>query len=118
MLGLAGKLLDAARERGDVGRGRETQQLDLGYRSSPLSLDERAKDIAPRAGDRAPDAPCTGAGGQPLRLFTLLNSGGWTMLRYEARNASRPAHHRRWRRRRTARRRRPPLVAAFITGAA
>jgi 2-polyprenyl-6-methoxyphenol hydroxylase-like FAD-dependent oxidoreductase len=90
MLGLSAKLLDAMRERGDVRRGREAQQLDLGYRSSTLSLDERdaAGSIALRAGDRAPDAPCTGAGGQPVRLFTLLNNGGWTMLRYETHSTS------------------------------
>jgi hypothetical protein len=88
MLGLSGKLLEAARSHNDLRRGRETQQLDLGYRSSVLSLDERTReashDAGLRAGDRAPDAPCVGAGGQPVRLFTLLNSGGWTMLRYEA----------------------------------
>ena len=87
MLGLSAKLLDAMRERGDVRRGREAQQLDLGYRSSALSLDGRDGSAALRAGDRAPDAPCTGAGGQPVRLFTLLNSDGWTMLRYEANSA-------------------------------
>jgi 2-polyprenyl-6-methoxyphenol hydroxylase-like FAD-dependent oxidoreductase len=86
MLGLSAKLLDAMRERGDVRRGREAQQLDLGYRSSALSLDERGGSAALRAGDRAPDAPCTGAGGQPVRLFTLLNSGEWIMLRYEPRD--------------------------------
>jgi 2-polyprenyl-6-methoxyphenol hydroxylase-like FAD-dependent oxidoreductase len=78
MLGLSAKLLDAMRERGDVRRGREAQQLDLGYRASALSLDERQREVPDgaelRAGDRAPDAPCTGAGGQPVRLFTLLNS--------------------------------------------
>ena len=94
MLGLSGKLLDAMRERGDVRRGREAQQLDLGYRSSPLSLDERGDNATLRAGDRAPDAPCTGAGGQALRLFTLLNSGVWIMLRYEAGSTpALPARH-------------------------
>ena len=91
MLGLSTRLLDAARKQGDLRRGRETQQLDLGYRTSPLSLDERPQDAARQdalnatlhAGDRAPDAPCRGAGGQPLRLFTLLNSGDWALLRYQ-----------------------------------
>jgi len=76
MLGMATRLLDAARERGDLSRGREQQQLDLGYPDSSLSLDARA-------GYRAPDAPCVGANGQPLRLFSLLKSGDWIMLRYE-----------------------------------
>jgi hypothetical protein len=61
------KLLEAARTRGDLRRGRDTQQLDLGYRTSPL----------------AHDAPCPGAAGQPLHLFTLLGGGMWTLLRYE-----------------------------------
>jgi 2-polyprenyl-6-methoxyphenol hydroxylase-like FAD-dependent oxidoreductase len=88
MLGLASKLLDAARLRGDLRRGRETQQLDLGYPLSALTLDERAHDASNsavlRAGDRAPDAPCRGAAGQPVRLFSLSGGGGWLLLRYEA----------------------------------
>jgi hypothetical protein len=84
MLGMSTQLLDAARHRGDLRRGREQQQLDLGYPDSPLSLDERDDNAALRAGYRAPDAPCVGAGGQPLRLFSLLKSGEWIMLRYEA----------------------------------
>lgn len=86
MLGMSTQLLDAARLRGDLRRGREQQQLDLGYPDSPLSLDERQDqcgDAPLRAGYRAPDAPCIGAGGQPLRLFSLLKSGDWIMLRYE-----------------------------------
>jgi hypothetical protein len=82
MLGMSTRLLDAARA-GDLRRGREQQQLDLGYPDSALSLDEREDDAPLRAGDRAPDAPLTGAGGQPRRLFSLLNSGEWIMLRYE-----------------------------------
>ncbi|MYM68987.1 2-polyprenyl-6-methoxyphenol hydroxylase [Pseudoduganella sp. FT55W] len=77
MLGMSTRLLDAARERGDLRRGREQQQLDLGYPRSSLSRGERA-------GFRAPDAPLLGAGGQPRRLFSLLNTGDWIMLRYEA----------------------------------
>jgi 2-polyprenyl-6-methoxyphenol hydroxylase-like FAD-dependent oxidoreductase len=86
MLGMSTRLLDAARERGDLRRGREQQQLDLGYPASSLSLDERDDDAPLRAGYRAPDAPLLGAGGQPCRLFSLLKSGDWIMLRYEARS--------------------------------
>ncbi|WP_229262802.1 FAD-dependent oxidoreductase [Duganella radicis] len=85
MLGMSTCLLDAARERGDLRRGREQQQLDLGYPASSLSIDERGDDAPLRAGYRAPDAPLLGAGGQPHRLFSLLKSGDWIMLRYEAR---------------------------------
>jgi 2-polyprenyl-6-methoxyphenol hydroxylase-like FAD-dependent oxidoreductase len=83
MLGMSIKLLDAARERDDMRRGREQQQLDLGYPGSSLSLDERDDDAPVRAGYRAPDAQLIGAGGQPVRLFSLLKSGDWIMLRYE-----------------------------------
>jgi 2-polyprenyl-6-methoxyphenol hydroxylase-like FAD-dependent oxidoreductase len=82
MLGLSGKLLDAAKA-GDLRRGRETQQLDVGYPTSTLSLDERDDDAPIRAGYRAPDAPCVGAGGQPVRLFSLFKEGRWLLLRYE-----------------------------------
>ena len=60
MPGLASKPLEAARTRGDLRRGRETQQLGLGYRTSPLAGDARGDDAIVRAGDRASDAPCRG----------------------------------------------------------
>jgi 2-polyprenyl-6-methoxyphenol hydroxylase-like FAD-dependent oxidoreductase len=82
-LALSSKLLEAMRTRGNLRRGRGTQQLDLGYRTSRLSLDARGDDAIVRAGDRAPDAPRRGAAGQSLRLFTLLGDGMWTLLRYE-----------------------------------
>jgi 2-polyprenyl-6-methoxyphenol hydroxylase-like FAD-dependent oxidoreductase len=94
MLGMSTQLLDAARLRGDLRRGREQQQLDLGYPDSSLSLDERNDDAPLRAGYRAPDAPCIGAGGQPVRLFSLLKSGDWIMLRYEPDGAPAITPHR------------------------
>jgi 2-polyprenyl-6-methoxyphenol hydroxylase-like FAD-dependent oxidoreductase len=53
--------------RGEARRGRATQQLDLGYRASSLSVDTRPElpDAALRAGDRAPDGRREG-----VRLFT------------------------------------------------
>ena len=36
------------------------------------------------AGDRAPDAPLRGAGGQATRLFTLFQGPHWTLVGYEA----------------------------------
>ncbi|HEY5337436.1 MAG TPA: FAD-dependent oxidoreductase [Rhizomicrobium sp.] len=84
VLGLSTKQLDAARERGDMRRGRENHQLDLSYPDSALSLerpaDLRLRSGALRAGDRAPDAPCLGAGGQTLRLFDLFKGTHWTLL--------------------------------------
>lgn len=79
VLGLASSLLDAARQ-GSMKRGRDVQQLDIGYRASWLvqPLPHRQSGIQP--GDRAPDAPCVGAGGQPRRLFELFKGTHWTLL--------------------------------------
>jgi 2-polyprenyl-6-methoxyphenol hydroxylase-like FAD-dependent oxidoreductase len=79
MLGLATKLLDSAR-RGDMRRGREVHQLDLGYPESSLALDAASRAL--RAGDRAPDAPLRGRAGQPTRLFELFKGGHFTLLGY------------------------------------
>lgn len=77
VLGLSTRLLDEAK-RGESKRGREVNQLDLGYRGSALALEMRGGGLA--AGDRAPDAPVTGAAGQPLRLFELFKGPHWTLL--------------------------------------
>ena len=76
MLGLSTKLLEAARQAGGMRRGRDTQQLDLGYERSSLALGRRA-------GARAPDAPVLGAAGQATRLFRLFEGPHWTLLGYE-----------------------------------
>jgi 2-polyprenyl-6-methoxyphenol hydroxylase-like FAD-dependent oxidoreductase len=79
MLGLATNLL-----RGSIGnRGRATQQLDLGYRSSSLCLERPERSAGIAAGDRAPDAPVLGAAGQSTRLFNLFHGAHWTLLGYE-----------------------------------
>jgi len=76
MLGLATKLLQASRSGAGNRRGRDTQQLDLGYPGSSLALGRNA-------GNRAPDAPVRGAAGQPTRLFCLFQGTHWTLLAYE-----------------------------------
>ncbi|WP_421998336.1 FAD-dependent oxidoreductase [Reyranella sp.] len=88
VLGLARSLLQAARERGEMRRGRETHELDIGYFDSSLALDARGRSGTLAAGGRAPDAPCRGAAGQPLRLFNLLLGPQWTLLGYEVERAS------------------------------
>ena len=89
MLGLSTKLLEAARARGDMRRGRETQQLDLGYPESSLSLNSPARSPdRVMAGDRAPDAPIRGAAGQPTRLFKLFQGPHWTLLGYQVDRAA------------------------------
>lgn len=79
MLGLATDLLEKARQ-GDMRRGRDVHQLDLGYPQSSLSLDLSGRQEGVRAGDRAPDALLLGAGGQPRRLFDLLRGPHWTLI--------------------------------------
>jgi 2-polyprenyl-6-methoxyphenol hydroxylase-like FAD-dependent oxidoreductase len=83
MLGLAVKLLEAAKH-GEMRRGREVRQLDLGYPDSSLSMGRAAHDGGVAAGDRAPDALVRGAAGRPLRLFDLFKGPGWTLLGCEA----------------------------------
>ncbi|WP_295957190.1 FAD-dependent oxidoreductase [Rhodoferax sp.] len=84
MLGLATELLDAAK-RGEMRRGREVHQLDIGYPESSLTLaleqPQRAGGLL--AGNRAPDAPVRNDDGQPTRLFDLFRGTHWTLLGYE-----------------------------------
>jgi 2-polyprenyl-6-methoxyphenol hydroxylase-like FAD-dependent oxidoreductase len=66
-------------------RGRDTDQIDVGYRGGPLSREARSQPPAGdqeaglQPGDRAPDAPCEDASGKPVRLFDLFR-GGVTVL--------------------------------------
>jgi 2-polyprenyl-6-methoxyphenol hydroxylase-like FAD-dependent oxidoreductase len=82
MLGLSTRLLDAAK-RGDIRRGRDVQQLDLGYPGSSLALGKPACGSKLVAGDRAPDAPMRGAAGHPIRLFDLLRGVHWTLIGHD-----------------------------------
>lgn len=93
MLGLASKLLDAAKH-GDMRRGREVRQLDLGYRESSLAQPSPQRVDGLLTGDRAPDAPLRGAAGQPLRLFELLRGTHWTLLGYNCERHLVPARPR------------------------
>jgi len=72
MLGLSTRV-----HRGEVQRGKATEQLDLGYRDSSLSVDTRdgVPDEALHAGDRAPDGRRGG-----LRLFDVFRGPHWTLL--------------------------------------
>lgn len=95
MLGLATKLLGEAK-RGEMRRGREVHQLDLGYAESSLAMEKPARIGGLQAGDRAPDAPVTGAAGQPTRLFELFKGAHWTLLGCEVERrdvAPRPGLH-------------------------
>jgi len=83
MLGLSTKLLDELKKPGGMRRGRDTQQLDLGYLESALSLERPLRTSGVRAGHRAPDAPILGAAGVRTRLFNLYQGPHWTLLGYE-----------------------------------
>lgn len=83
MLGLSTKLLEA-QKAGEMRRGREVRQLDIGYPLSPLSVNGTAAQAQLPAGERAPDAPLRGAAGQDVRLFGLFEGVHWTLLAYEA----------------------------------
>jgi 2-polyprenyl-6-methoxyphenol hydroxylase-like FAD-dependent oxidoreductase len=90
MLGLATKLLDELKTPRGMRRGRETQQLDLGYIESALSLERPPRKSGVRAGHRAPDAPIRGAAGLRTRLFNLFQGPHWTLLGYEVDRTTTP----------------------------
>jgi hypothetical protein len=91
VLGLSTRLLDAGIAQGDMRRGRENHQIDLGYFDSPLVSERRGRTGRRAAGARAPDARLGGAGGQPLRLFEVLRGPQWTLLGYDTPRAAAPA---------------------------
>lgn len=82
LLHLSTRLLESQKQ-GGIKRERDVQQLDIQYTNSPLAhtLPERQHGL--QAGERAPDAPLLGAGGQSLRLFQLLQGPDWNLLAYE-----------------------------------
>lgn len=82
MLGLSTNLLDALK-RGQMRRGREVHQLDIGYPPSLLAIERPVRRGELLVGDRAPDAPVRGAAGQSVRLFELLKGSHWTLIGYE-----------------------------------
>jgi 2-polyprenyl-6-methoxyphenol hydroxylase-like FAD-dependent oxidoreductase len=82
MLGLSTGLLDAMK-RGEMRRGRDVHQLDIGYPESNLALEVPRRTGYLLAGDRAPDAPIRGAAGQATRLFNLFRGPHWTLLVYD-----------------------------------
>src|SRR5208337_86762 len=66
VLGLSTRLL-GSQKHGDRRRGREVHQLDIGYPQSSLAFEKPEREDGVLAGNRAPDAPALGAGGQPVR---------------------------------------------------
>jgi 2-polyprenyl-6-methoxyphenol hydroxylase-like FAD-dependent oxidoreductase len=58
------------------------RQLNLGYRDSALSSEQRAAPGPVRAGDRAPDATGYDQDGKTSRIFELLHGGQVTLLAF------------------------------------
>ena len=83
VLGISAALLEKHLSGADDAfeRGEETRQLDVTYRGGPLTLDEGSSSVV-AAGDRAPDAPCSGRDGRPVRLFDCYAGPLWTLLRF------------------------------------
>lgn len=84
VLGLSSRVhaADRAGNRGLQLRGKETHQLTLGYRESPLSRELRREipEGGLQAGDRAPDAPCGTLAGAAMRLFDAFRGPHFTLL--------------------------------------
>jgi hypothetical protein len=72
-------------------RGSEERQLRLNYRGGPLAPELPGDTARVRAGDRAPDAPCTDAHGNPRLLFDAFRGPHWTLLAFGQRHADAPA---------------------------
>jgi len=84
VLGLSSQLHAGMRRRQlkSMSRGDEERQLGLSYRGGPLAPEAAGDTARLRAGDRAPDAPCVDAHGQPFRLFDAFRGPHWTLLAF------------------------------------
>jgi 2-polyprenyl-6-methoxyphenol hydroxylase-like FAD-dependent oxidoreductase len=67
-------------KKAQLGRGRETHQLDLAYENSPLSFQGSIDRRSVGAGNRAPDARLLGAGGRTRRVFELTSGIHFTLF--------------------------------------
>jgi hypothetical protein len=92
VLNLSGALAKGAGGSATLTRGRETQQLDLNYRQSPLSMDKGRTERSLRAGDRAPDAPYADAAGNQSRLFQAYAGPHFTVVVFADAPVEIPAH--------------------------
>ena len=78
VLGLSNRLLDKVPGARPAADRAEALQLGVSYRGGPLA--PRVDADGPNPGDRAPDAPCRTATGEPVRLFELFRGPHWTLL--------------------------------------
>lgn len=86
MLGMSTRLLED-QQRGETRRGREVQQLDLGYPADSLGQGS-FREAGLQPGQRAPDAPLVGAAGLPVRLFDLMKGPHHTLIVYDVEAAA------------------------------
>ncbi|MCY1044048.1 FAD-dependent oxidoreductase [Corallococcus sp. bb12-1] len=93
VLGLSSKLYQGLRQNSlrSQQRGAETRQLGLHYRGGPLAPQTDGDTSRLRAGDRAPDAPCVDATGNPSHLFDAFRGPHWTLLAFGPEHADAPA---------------------------
>ncbi len=84
VLDLSAGLLEAMTERGDMRRGRDTLQLDIHYRHSPLSAEWHCTPGSVSAGDRVPDLVLRASDGSTQRLFDLIAHPGFSVIAYRS----------------------------------
>jgi hypothetical protein len=72
-------------------RGRQTQQLDINYRGSTLSVDRGRSGRTLVAGDRAPDAIYKAGDGTQRRVFEDLRGPQFTLLLFDGVEIDLPA---------------------------
>jgi 2-polyprenyl-6-methoxyphenol hydroxylase-like FAD-dependent oxidoreductase len=72
-------------------RGRQTQQLDINYRGSTLTVDRGRSARTLVAGDRAPDAIYQAADGSQRRVFEDLRGPRFTLLLFDGVEIDLPA---------------------------
>ncbi|NPC48106.1 3-(3-hydroxyphenyl)propionate hydroxylase [Corallococcus sp. AB032C] len=84
VLGLSSKLYEGMRQgrMKAMKRGDEERQLGLSYRGGPLAPELPGDTSRVQAGDRAPDAPCVDAHGEPVRLSDRFRGPHWTLLAF------------------------------------
>ena len=82
VLTLSDTRLRQALAQQDIRRDASTIQLDVNYRGSSLSSDDRPADAPVRAGDRAPDATMIRTADGVHRLFDLIGGGIFTLLNF------------------------------------
>lgn len=80
VLAMSKGLLTQMTDKADMRRGRDTLQLDLNYRASPIAAEARSHPGKVQAGDRVPDATIIDPEGQTVRLFDLLRHPDFTLL--------------------------------------